>query len=92
MSSLQATDGDDSQQSSSSSSNITTAGEEVYEQPANGSVVNAYIGGPLDAFSRPTQILSGDEVRKHPPTAVAQHVYRFTLWDLTWPQQYLEAG
>ena len=70
MSSLQATSGDDSQESSSSSSDVITADEEEYEQPIDESIVNTYIGGPLDAFSRPTQVLSGDEVRRLPPAAV----------------------
>ncbi|CAK0782703.1 hypothetical protein CVIRNUC_005898 [Coccomyxa viridis] len=62
VSSLQATSGDDSQENSFSSSDVITADEEEYEQPIDESIVNTYIGGPLDAFSRPTQVLSGDEV------------------------------
>ena len=70
MSSLQATSGSDSQENSSSSSDVITADEEEYEQPIEESIVNTYIGGPLDAFSRPTQVLSGDEVRRLPPAAI----------------------
>ena len=82
MRSLQATGGDDSQQSSSSSSSITTADEAVYEQPIHESIVNTYIGGPLDAFSRPTQILSGDEVRRLP--SAAPFLPCATLYRPTW--------
>ena len=85
VSSLQATSGDDSQEGSSSSSDVITADEEEYEQPIDESIVNTYIGGPLDAFSRPTQVLSGDEVRRLPLAAVTP---QFTVQHFAIPHGY----
>ena len=71
---------------SSSSSDVITADEEEYEQPIDESIVNTYIGGPLDAFSRPTQVLSGDEVRRLPPRSRHPTVHCATLCNSTWLQ------
>lgn len=47
-----------------SSSGIDDTAEELDYEPVGGSVVNQYLGRPLNTFSRPTQILTPEEVRQ----------------------------
>lgn len=49
-------------QQSSSSYEPTEADAEPSGEPTGGSIVDRYLGGPLNNFSRPTQILTPEEV------------------------------
>lgn len=50
-------------QQSSSSYEPTEADAEPSGEPTGGSIVDRYLGGPLNNFSRPTQILTPEEAR-----------------------------
>ena len=72
-------------QSLPNSSRPNATAEELSDVPVGGSIVQEFLGSPLNPFSRPTQILTPDEVHSLPKCCLSsfnikKHLTSYASW------------